>query len=460
LTTTAPDVDNCVKPRFFVNLRTVMQYSLNNALNKNGAFLSASLLLAFFLSGCAEPNSVPLMPAPVIYHNATVDPYSHLSQEEKTTSVPVLYATNRKPQPSSDEIPYGNGMSDTLHLGEVQIRFGDHLTTWEDLYQASTRPDHPDPIYISLEETNEIALVQADELYSEKLPFSRSLQYFAHNINRKLENVIDKEIIIYVHGAKGSFLKSVALTAELYHFSGRDFIGIAFSWPSHQDIFSYIVGEDSQRALHSTASLRTLIEFLAKHTKVQNINVICYSAGGKLVSKAIHEIHQNHPLLSPQELKNTFKIGTILFTAADVSVDQFMKRLPAISEMAQRVVVTVSDADNALYYANMIMGGNDRIGTRKAEARVEKFILNKKIHNFEIIDFSFNQKARGFDITGHHYWHRHPWASSDIIFLLRTDLLAKYRGLQLSDTEGIWYLSPMYPSQVRNAVKRALVDQW
>ncbi len=188
--------------------------------------------------------------------------------------------------------------------------------------------------------------------------------------------------------------------------------------------------------------------------------MICYSAGGKLVSKAIHEMRQNHPLLSPKELKNTFKVGTILFTAADVSVDRFLERLPAISEMAQQVVVTVSDADKALYSANIVMGGNDRIGTREAEAREKDFILNNKIDNFEIIDFSFGQEARGFDITGHHYWHRHPWASSDIIFLLRTDLPAKYRGLRLSDTEGIWYLSQEYPSQVRNAVRRELQDQW
>ncbi len=86
--------------------------------------------------------------------------------------------------------------------------------------------------------------------------------------------------------------------------------------------------------------------------------------------------------------------------------------------------------------------------------------MNNKIENVEIIDFSFGKKVRGFDITGHHYWHRHPWASSDIIFLLRTDLSAKNRGLRLSETEGVWYLSQDYPSQVRNAVKRELQDQW
>jgi predicted alpha/beta-fold hydrolase len=189
-------------------------------------------------------------------------------------------------------------MSDRLHLGEVQVRFGDDLTSWDDLYLASTRADHPDPIHLSLEKTREIATVHTDEFHPGNLLFSPSLKEFADKINDKLAQARDKEIIIYVHGAKGSFLKSVALTAEITHFSGRDFTGIGFSWPSHQNIVSYIVGADAQWARHSTSSLRTLLEFLAKYTEVKNINIIGYSAGGKLVSRAIHEMRQNHPLLA------------------------------------------------------------------------------------------------------------------------------------------------------------------
>jgi len=79
---------------------------------------------------------------------------------------------------------------------------------------------------------------------------------------------------------------------------------------------------------------------------------------------------------------------------------------------------------------------------------------------FEIIDFSLGKEERGFDITGHHYWHRHPWASSDIIFLLRTNLSGEHRGLTSTGTENIWYLSGEYPETVRDAAKRELKDQW
>lgn len=401
------------------------------------------------------------MPAPVAYHDDQVDPFSHLESSQKTTSVSCFYATNRSPESNPNSIPYGNGMSNQLHLGEVNILFGDKLTTWDDLYQASTKANIQEPIQLSIASTTEIASIDTDQLnYSEELPFTPKIKKFTDAINKELSMAIDKEIIIYIHGAKGSFLKSVTLTAELDHFSGRDFIAIAFSWPSRQDIFSYLFGNDAERALHSTASLRTLIEILAKNTTATSINLISYSAGGKLASKALQEIRLNHPSLQAEELRKKFKLGTILFTAADVSVDSFLKRLPAISTLAQQVVVTVSDADNVLHFASILMTGTDRIGTREAEARENIFISEQKIKNFEIVDFSLGSEERGFDITGHHYWHRHPWASSDVVFLLRTDSPGKFRGLSPSEVEGIWYLSKKYPSQVRSAIKKELEKDW
>ncbi|MFT5699119.1 MAG: esterase/lipase superfamily enzyme [Desulforhopalus sp.] len=308
--------------------------------------------------------------------------------------------------------------------------------------------------------TDELARIDGEDLFASQLTESIALEKYAARINKELAKVIDKEIIIYVHGAKGSFIKSVALTAEIDHFSGRDFVGLAFAWPSHQNILSYVIGRDVKRAEHSTASLRTLIEYLAEYTDAKQINVICYSAGGKLVSRALSEMREKYRLLDAQALRKSFKLGTVLFAAADIAVDRFLDRLPAISEMVQQVVVTVSDGDSALHFAGIVMGGKARIGTEKAIQVEEEFATEHRIDNFEIVDFSFGSDERGFDITGHHYWHRHPWASSDIMFLLRTDLPAKDRGLSLSDIAGVWYLPVAYPSQVRQAVKEVLKGEW
>lgn len=339
---------------------------------------------------------------------------------------------------------------------QAQVRFGDQLTSWQDLYLASTRPDYSDTLKIYLEKIEDVATLPLVSSDISTQTLSSELQKLVLTINKQLADGRDRDIIIYVHGAKGSFLKSVALTAEIDHFSGRDFVGIAFSWPSHQNIASYVIGEDVERAEHSTSSLGILIEFLAEQTTVEHINIICYSAGGRLVSEAVSTMRADHSQLNGTELQSKFKLGTILFTAADVSVDEFTEQLSAISEMAKQVVVTVSDADDALYSASIVMGGDDRIGTYEAMQKEEVFVDENKITNFEIVDFSYGREERGFDITGHHYWYRHPWASSDILFLLRSDLEAKHRGLISSGVPGVWYLPVKYPEQVRDAYRKEL----
>ena len=46
--------------------------------------------------------------------------------------------------------------------------------------------------------------------------------------------------MVYVHGTKVDFVNATILTAEIDHFAGRDFVGLAFAWPSHQNILLYL----------------------------------------------------------------------------------------------------------------------------------------------------------------------------------------------------------------------------
>ncbi len=107
------------------------------------------------------------------------------------------------------------------------------------------------------------------------------------------------------------------------------------------------------------------------------------------------------------------------------------------------------------------MGGSERIGSEHTLRQEQDFVRVNNINNFEIIDLSHGKDKRGFDITGHHYWYRHPWASSDIVFLLRTDLPAHQRGLKPSgNNERVWYLSHDYPERIRRAASKELDGQW
>ena len=179
-----------------------------------------------------------------------------------------------------------------------------------------------------------------------------------------------------------------------------------------------------------------------------------------MTSKALYELRESVPELTGTALKEKFRLGAVAFAAADVPVDVFLPRLEDVSELANLVVITTSDGDNALEAGKRFMGGSARAGMVEAEAEEEAFIVERHLENVEIIDVSRGQEVRGFDITGHHYWYRHPWTSSDMVFFMRTELRAEERGLSAAEQEGVWFLSRDYPGLVREAARAALDGQW
>jgi len=50
--------------------------------------------------------------------------------------------------------------------------------------------------------------------------------------------------------------------------------------------------------------------------------------------------------------------------------------------------------------------------------------------------------------------------SSDIIFLMRTNLPPERRGLSATELEGIWYLAEDYPEKIQAAAETELKGQW
>lgn len=443
-----------------------LETAIKPFLRKATAARPAATLLAFsfmvvMAAGCAKAPVFTLMETPAIYHKAAVDPFAHLDPILRGTVVSVFYATNRQPRDSgAGGLPYGNAKDKVLNLGIATLRFGDENFSWEELYAASIAPERDYPVTISLLDCDQLAKLPEDFRPEARQVLTAEQQNFAAAINMQLAVAQDKEIMIYVHGTKVDFLNSLVITAEVHHFAGRDFVGIGFAWPSHQNILFYLLGQDVALAKDSSQALRALLEFLAAHTTARRINLLSYSAGARVASKALYELRSAYPTLSRDDLRQTFRLGSVIFAAADVPIETFHQRLPAISDLSQQVVVTVSDHDPALLAAEKYMGGGVRIGVESAGLWELQLLKAEKITNFEVVDLSLNQEGRGFDIVGHHYWYRHPWASSDIVLLLRTNAPPHRRGLSPAELEGVFYMSPEYPQKVQEAVRRELGDSW
>ncbi len=395
----------------------------------------------------------------MIYHGGAVDPFAHLDADQTTTSNAVFYATNRRPNSPGHYLPYGNRIDTQTHLGKAVVQMGGTDSTWAQLYAASITPSRRGQIELTLKESHQIASLQtAENGAADPTPEQRD---FAAQINAELAKAEDRELMIYIHGTKVDFLNGCALAAEIDHFAGRDFVSIAFSWPSHQNILTYLDRIDVRRAKNSTAPLQALIEFLAAHTDAQRINLLGYSAGCRVASLALSGLRKKHSNLSAQEVRSKFRIGSTIFAAADVPVAAFDERLSAIADISESVVVTVSDNDGALKTAMNLMGGGIRAGMTGATGIEEAAATLTHVTNLQIIDVSHGQDIRGFDITGHHYWYRHPWVSSDIVLNLRTNLHPSKRGLKRIGADSkVWYLPHDYPQRVRKATKHALRGTW
>jgi esterase/lipase superfamily enzyme len=226
-------------------------------------------------------------------------------------------------------------------------------------------------------------------------------------------------------------------------------VPIAFSWPTRQNIGAYVFGNDRERGERSALALSLLLEVLATYTDVERIHVVCWSAGGRVVSRAVDDLRQRNRELTNEELDEVFRLGTVYFAAADVPREDFLEALPALNDMADRVVVTTSSKDDALRSAKVFMGGGVRIGQlENGTMTPEELAITEAADRLEVVDVSLGTDERGFDIIGHRYWFNHPWASSDIIFAV-WGLSPEERGLQNGGHPLLWGIPADYPQRLR-----------
>ncbi|MFK8040837.1 alpha/beta hydrolase [Congregibacter sp.] len=413
----------------------------------------AALLIAMALVGCAGPKIEPLMPTPVLYSELDLSPLDNISEDQRWKPRKVYYATTRQRDADLQRINYGNDESDVISAGMSLIGFGGDSLTWSDLRDYSRSAERPSVVELSV-----AGLLEAGRFRpSMEGPVSENaaegLAWLMSDMNRSIASARDKDLLIYVHGAKVNFYNANAFAAQLDHFMGRDMTSIAFSWPTRQNILSYGIGDDVDRAYRAAPSLASLIEVLARQSDARRINIVCWSAGGRVVTSALEELYTRNQD-SGQDPREQFRLGTVYFAAADVPTSDFVEALPEINSLVDRVVVTLSSKDGALDMGSTFMGGGARIGQKSQDLTEEALNTLIAADRLEVIDVSRDWEGRGFDITGHRYWINHPWASSDLVLAVRSDLRAKERGLEPTEFDVLWAIPADYPERLKSLLTR------
>ncbi len=410
------------------------------------------LVVALIAAGCAGPPVQPLMPTPVLFTELGIGPLDHIPEHQRWNHRRVYYATTRERDDDLQRIDYGNAESDTVSVGMTLIGFGGPNLSWSELNEYSRRAERPRVVELSISGLVEIGHFVSGDAGGIR-DVGGAAAWLMADLNSSIESARDRDLLIYVHGAKVNFYNANAFAAQLDHFMGRDMTSLAFSWPTRQNILAYGTGSDVRRAYTAAPALTSLLELLAAESSARRIHIICWSAGGRVVNTALRELHARHAGAG-HDLRERFRIGTVYFAAADVPSEEFLEALPAIDDLANRIVVTVSSRDSALEMAGTFMRGGTRIGQRNNDLTPEQMETVLAADRLEVVDVSRGREGRGFDITGHRYWFDHPWASTDMILAIRSDLGPDERALGKTDLGLLWSLPPDYPDRLRNNLTR------
>lgn len=413
------------------------------------ALLGVALAL---LAGCAGPPVQPLMPTPVLFSELGVGPLDHVPEGDRWNPRRVYYATTRARQPDQQRIQYGNAESDSVSLGMTLIGFGGPQLSWADLNAYSRLAERPESVDLSIAGLVEVGSYSLDDT-GRPSDTGGAAAWLLNDLNASIAAARDRDLLIYVHGAKVNFYNASAFAAQLDHFMGRDMTSMAFSWPTRQNIVAYGSGSDVARAYRAAPALTSLLEQLAEKSVARRIHIVCWSAGGRVVNEALDALYQRHAD-EPGDLRERLRLGTVYFAAADVPGEEFLASLPRLNALAQRVIVTVSSKDGALEMASKLMGGGSRIGQRNTDLTAEQRATVEAADRLEVVDVSRDWEGRGFDITGHRYWFDHPWASTDLVLAVRTDLGPRERGLAETDFRLLWSIPPDYPERLRKTLTR------
>jgi len=328
---------------FLQALQTNHQNSMTYGYTKKqtGVLLTSLLLTSFLLSGC-QP-AVYMMPTPVVMQSGKHDPFANTPKSEQSSSILVGYATNRLPTGAKKARFYGREFDQDIRMGLADVQIGDGSQSWDEIRKLSIKGGNKQEKLLTLQLTTEGGVLTKNDSLTALTPELLSL--FAR-FNDAIEKSPTKEITIYVHGANSNFYRSVSQAAQYRHFTGRQAIVVLYSWPSAEKIIAY--GTDVRNIMATVPTFARFIKLLAKQTTARKINIIAYSAGATLTTKALAVLGQDTAQPDRDSYRQSLRLGSVYFAAPDTDFDEFIDEYRSYEDIVDNVTITINMTDSIL----------------------------------------------------------------------------------------------------------------
>jgi len=316
-------------------------------------FILLGILVLYVYNRPVKKNT-ELMSTPLIYRDSKLKPFLNLPNDISPPVFDVYYATDREPVEMGLFQPefYGNERSRSLSLGIATVRLGSGEMNWPEIRAVSLMEKRPRALPLNIERIETLHRIGSAEKTLEA-SLHNGIQTgdpFIASINHRLSNSDTKSIFIFVPGFKVDFAYPVLMATELWYYMGCPGAFIAYSWPSKQRLRDYL--SDIETAAFTAQHFRMLLLYLADRTKAENIHILSYSAGARIVSQALHELRLMAYGIQVSQLKKTLKIGQVIFTAPDIDLMLFAARYrDGFDDIPENITIYTNSNDTALNWA-------------------------------------------------------------------------------------------------------------
>ena len=422
------------------------------------------VFLLVILNGCTSVpvNRIELMPAPDVYGDGLLNPLPETDPFDRIPYDGILFATDRAPATEDDpELYYRNDRGRVVRLGLAEIQFGKKEFAWDFARSVSMLKARTEEFPVK------ISNVQEWGIMSSTLPywFDRNLvdemqlppdatDRFADAINAQLAVSEKKHVYIYVHGYRVVYENPVLVSAELWHFLGYEGAFIAYAWPSTPSRFAYI--KDSDTSAGYSRNFRLLLELIAEHTDAEEIHVIGYSNGTRLVTRAMEQLALIHQGKTADEIQQLLRLRNVILVGSDLDRGVFGSYMSdGILNVSKHLSIYMSEYDRALGVSQFLTR-RQRLGQLWGGSGGEIHPLARKalVDYRNQISFINVSDAEGSDTgNGHGYFRSSPWVSSDVLMTMYYGLTPEQRGLVEQDDLPVFTFPADYISRLWGAIK-------
>ncbi len=423
-----------------------------------------TLFAIVVLTGCASAppvDQIELMPAPDVYGDGLLNP---LPEYNPIAAIPyqgILYATDRQPATEADpEKYYLNDRGQILRVGVANVQLGEKKFAWEKAREISMLKSRTEKYPIKVSNVDEWGFMRstvpqwADLNLMSDNPPPDATDKFAEAINAQLARTEKKDVYIYVHGYKVVYENPVLVSAELWHFLGYEGAFIAYAWPSTPSKFAYI--KDSDTSGGFARNFRLLLEFVAEKTHAENIHVVGYSNGTRLVLRAMEQLALINQGKTAEEIYEELHLRNVILVGSDIDRGVFGSyAADGLLNVSKRLTIYLSKYDKALGVSQFLTR-RERLGQMWGGKGGELTPNGRKalVEYHDKISFINVSEAEGAGTGhGHGYFRDSPWASSDVLMTLYYGLTPEQRGLVEQDDMPVYTFPPDYISRLWDAIE-------